>query len=388
MEINKKNQKAGDNSQQIQANTVVVNYGIDEKRAREICKEEFAVVRQDWTKDALAIAEHRVQDLEDKIIPKIIEHDSSLKIFGDPSFQFTLRKAQIAAASSGSECDLDMLSELILHRAEENGNRGKTLGISKAIEIIDQIPESSLIGLSIFYAVSRYSPTDLDVNSGLAALDNLYRKIINNNHLPNGIQWVENLDILSAVRLSPSGINSFKKLDEFMPKKLSMYIPMGVKIGSEGFNDMLIKLNKSGLYIRDLPEGCSQDISQSAKLPIVNMPLFKQHPFKEGFVVCMIPPYYLKELKDGYFFVTEEFQVPISDEQYNAILNASQITYEDGSSDPELKSKLMKEWDKYPCLNQIHLWWDSLSTFFTVTPVGEAVANAYIRTKDSIIPNL
>ena len=111
--------------------------------------------------------------LEDKLIPKMKQHDETLKIFGDPAFQFVLRKAQISAASSGEERDLDMLSELIVHRAEQNGNRERTLGISKAIEIIDQIPESSLIGLSSFYAINNYVPESFDIHQGLKTLDNL-----------------------------------------------------------------------------------------------------------------------------------------------------------------------------------------------------------------------
>ena len=37
--INTQNQKAGDNSQQFQATQMIVNVGIDEKRAREIYQE-------------------------------------------------------------------------------------------------------------------------------------------------------------------------------------------------------------------------------------------------------------------------------------------------------------------------------------------------------------
>ena len=36
---NKQVQKAGNNAQQLQANNMIVNLGIDEKRAREICQE-------------------------------------------------------------------------------------------------------------------------------------------------------------------------------------------------------------------------------------------------------------------------------------------------------------------------------------------------------------
>lgn len=109
-------QSAGDNSTQIQAGTIQNYYttitGIDEARARSICKEEYAIAMQNWTSEAIAIANDRVQQLEDKVLPKLIQHDNSLKCFADPSFQITLRKAQISAASSDRVADYELLSEL------------------------------------------------------------------------------------------------------------------------------------------------------------------------------------------------------------------------------------------------------------------------------------
>ena len=54
-------QKAGDYSQQIQAGTVIINQGIDEKRAREIYKEEFEIARRDFTQEAIDCAIQRAQ---------------------------------------------------------------------------------------------------------------------------------------------------------------------------------------------------------------------------------------------------------------------------------------------------------------------------------------
>ena len=59
-EINQK-QKAGNNSQLIQAD--VINIGIDEKRAREICDEQFELARQKFTSDAYECANIRVEKL-------------------------------------------------------------------------------------------------------------------------------------------------------------------------------------------------------------------------------------------------------------------------------------------------------------------------------------
>lgn len=50
MEISNQKQQAGDNSTQMQGNNITNyitnNYGIDEQRARAICKEEYALACQ------------------------------------------------------------------------------------------------------------------------------------------------------------------------------------------------------------------------------------------------------------------------------------------------------------------------------------------------------
>ena len=80
-------QSAGDNSTQIQAGTIQNYYttitGIDEARARSICKEEYAIAMQNWTSEAIAI------------------------------------------------------------------------------EIVDQVDDSALVGLSVVYALSKFSPVSL-----------------------------------------------------------------------------------------------------------------------------------------------------------------------------------------------------------------------------------
>lgn len=96
MELSNQSQKAGDSSTQMQATTIVNNYnsiGVDEKRARLICKEEFAVARRELTHEAYDIATERVHKLENKLLPKMEQYDKSLEAFVDPSFQLTLQKA-------------------------------------------------------------------------------------------------------------------------------------------------------------------------------------------------------------------------------------------------------------------------------------------------------
>lgn len=397
MEINKSEQTAGDNSTQVQAGTVNNYYnttnivGIDEERARTICKEEYAIAKANWTQEAQGIAQERVMALEDKLIPKMKQHDETLKIFGDPAFQFVLRKAQISAASSGEERDLDMLSELIVHRAEQNGKRERTLGITKAIEIIDQIPESSLIGLSTFYAINSYESKSFDIHQGLKTLDNLYKSILNDIELPVGTQWIENLDVLSAVRMGSSGIQSFKKMEEFLSNQLA-YLPMGIERNSQEYNEILSELHKVGLYDpkEEIAE-LNEDNGDNKKALKIEMPLFKEHPLREGFLICAYPPEAFTEGNSISIKVNlgaQELDIPLNREQFLAFKHLSEITYKDGRNVESLTSKLIKEWDNYENLKNVRIWWNQLPIFFTITPIGVAIANAYIRTKYPNIPSM
>lgn len=399
MKINKSEQTAGDNSTQVQAGTVNNYYnttttniiGIDEERARNICKEEYAIAKANWTQEAQGIAQERVIALEDKLIPKMQQHDETLKIFGDPAFQFVLRKAQISAASSGEEKDLDILSELIVHRAEQNGNRERTLGITKAIEIIDQIPESSLIGLSTFYAIHRYVSESFDIHQGLKTLDNLYKSIINDTELPVGTQWIENLDVLSAVRMGSSGIQSFKKMEEFLSNKLAC-LPIGIERYSTEYNEILLELHNVSLYDpkEEIAE-LNEDNGDNKKILKIKIPLFKEHPLREGFLICTYPPEAFTEGNSISFKVNlgaQELDIPLNREQFLAFKHLSEITYKDGRNVESLTSKLIKEWDNYENLKNVRIWWNQLPIFFEITPIGVAIANAYIRTKYPAIPSM
>ncbi|MFZ2285066.1 MAG: hypothetical protein WAV86_14430 [Lutibacter sp.] len=89
---NKQNQKAGDNSQQLQADKMIVNIGIDEKRAREIYQEMNLQLRRDYSKEALTIANSRVEEFENRLLPKMEAVEGALESFADPISNYYLLK--------------------------------------------------------------------------------------------------------------------------------------------------------------------------------------------------------------------------------------------------------------------------------------------------------
>ena len=357
-------QQAGDNSKQIMVSGDL-NFGITESQARDICKTECAIALQNWSLQAGAFAAARIQKLEDKVLPKMQSYDSSLSIFGDPGFQILLRKAQIAAASSERENDYEMLADLLLHRAEQHENRERRLGISKAIEIVDQIDDAALIALSMVYSVCKYTPVSNRLKEGLNVLNNLYGKIMEGHQLPTDYSWMEHLDLLSAIRLSPKGLNSFKKLEEFIPEKLDFYFEKGLQIDSEDHKLVIEKFKKSGI-----PLSC-----------------FEQHPLKDKYVRIAAP----KEI-NNIFIIQQtqqgEIQRPLSEQQKDDFRFAYEIALKLDNKDQEMVNSFWDIWDHYQYLKEVKNWWNKLDSHFSITPVGIALANAYIRGKDPTIPAL
>ena len=64
------------------------------KRAREIYREEYAISRQNWTEEASEIADSRVRLFEDRLMPKMIQYDNSLKFFWGQNIVFMLRECE------------------------------------------------------------------------------------------------------------------------------------------------------------------------------------------------------------------------------------------------------------------------------------------------------
>ena len=202
--IDKQIQEAGDNSKQLQAKNMIVNFGIDEKRAREIYQEMNEQVRSDYTKEALTTANSRITEFENRLLPKMEAIDGALEAFADPSFQLLLVEAQKTAASTERPADYDILAELLIHRFQTGENRIARAGISRAVEIVDEISDDALLGLTVTYSVKSFTPVSGNIHQGLDTLNDIFGKLFYDK-LPSGNEWLDHLDILNAARINPSG---------------------------------------------------------------------------------------------------------------------------------------------------------------------------------------
>ena len=335
---------------------------ITEDKARLICKQEFQQALQNWSFEAGILVEQRVRKLEDKVFPKMLDYDNKLSIFADPSFQLLIRKAQISAACSDREEDLDMLSELILHRVEQNNNRNHRLGITKAIEIVSDVEQTSLVGLSLVYAILRFSPLTFDIKKGLNVLDSLYANIINHTELPKGNDWIQHLDILSALRIN--SVQTFNNSKKIACNMLKNYFTIGIDKSLPVYNTML------------------EDFS-NAELP-VNL-FVADNPLRENHVrwntTLDIDAIQLT-LNSKNIIIRQN----LTDEQKKVLRKYCDMLTKDGSKDKTMQDTFWKLWQSYPNLKQVSEWWNSIPLFFEITPIGIALANAYLHTRDAKLP--
>jgi hypothetical protein len=362
-------QKAGDNAQQMQASTIIINNGIDEKRAREIYADMNVLAIKNYTAEAISVANARVTEFEKRLMPKMQAIDGALESFADPSFQLLLVEAQKTAAATERPVDYDLLSELLIHRFQNGNNRQTRAGISRAVEIIDEISDDALLGLTVYHSVTYFTPVTGNILQGLDVLDDLFGKIIY-GLLPLETEWLDHLDVLDAVRINMFG--NIKKIQQWYPEKLEGYISVGIEKESEDHKKAIEILNE-------------------AKLPIY--PILVDHVLNSGYLRLNLPN---KEQIDSLVlqrYIIQNGQpiqinFPLSDIQKKAIKQIYDLYKNDDVIKNGNITSLMNEWNKRLHLKTLYDWWNNIKTSFQITSVGKVLAHANAQRCDRNLPPL
>lgn len=365
---NKIIQKGTEISQQLQATNMTVNYGIDERRAREIYHEMNLQVIGDYSQEALTIANSRIAEFENKLLPKMEAVEGALEAFSDPSFQLLLVEAQKTAASTERPADYDLLSELLVHRFQKGKNRIARAGISRAVEIVDKISDEALLGLTVFHSVSYFFPASGDIHQGLNVLNDLFGKLFYGK-LPTGNEWLDHLDILDAVRINSFG--NLKKLQQFYPEMLIGYIEIGIEKETENYKKA-IEL----IIANQLPQN-----------------IFVEHALNKNFFRLNISN------KDQIDALTLHLQIQrngqtiivpaqLSEIQKNVLKSIYDLYKKDETIKQENIKVLMQEINMRPNLKTLREWWDSINTSFQLTSVGKVLAHSNAQRCDKNLPPL
>lgn len=369
--LEKQRQEAGDNAQQIQVGTVIINSGIDEKRAREIVDEKLNEVIKEYSQEANSIAQSRIQLFSNDLIPKLVK-ENLMDNLKDPSIQVLLYDAQKVAASTERPVDYSLLSELLVHRVKKGNDRSIRAGISRAIKIVDEISDEALLGLTIAHSVGRFLPATGNIQAGIENLDNLFGKVIYDLP-PTGDTWIDDLDILDAIRINP--ISNLKKIDQIYSGKFSGYVDVGINELTEDYQKAITIIKEA-----NLPEDilCNHELRQGyVRLKILNL---------NRLDLVTISGY--QELDFNGQLISVPFKIQLSDDQKHAIRNI----YELYNKNPDLRNenivKFMNLWDEFENLKKMRNWWDSIPVSFNITSVGRVLAHANAQRCNPTLPEL
>lgn len=363
---NKNIQQGGDYSSLMQAESMVVHVGIDEKRAREVFQEMNLQLRNEYSQEALEIATARVNEFENSLMPKMEKVDGALEAFADPSFQLLLVEAQKTAASTERPADYDLLSELLVHRFKKGDNRIARAAISLVVDIVDKVSDDALLGLTVTHSVNTFSPTSGNIQQGLDTLNNLFGKVIY-GQLPSGNDWLDHLDVLNTVRLSSFG--SLKKVQQYYPEILPAYIDVGIKKDSENYTKAIEILDSNNLPHELLIEHSLN--SDFLRIPISNRAQIES--------IALV-----KRVLQGGNVV--DVSVKLSEGQVEAINSIYDLYSQDNDLMQKNINVFMEEWDKRPNLKVLKEWWDNIPTSFTITSAGKVLAHSNAQRCDESLP--
>ncbi|EJG1086800.1 hypothetical protein C4G53_RS23980 [Vibrio parahaemolyticus] len=366
--MSKQSQKGGDGSTNVQAEQLVINMGIDEKRAREIYQEMNLQLKKEYSQEALEIANSRVIEFENNLMPKMNAVDGAMQAFADPSFQLLLVEAQKRAAATERAADYELLSELLIHRFQKGEDRTIRAGISRAVEIVDEISDEALLGMTVAHSVSAFLPASGDISVGLDTLNELFGKVLY-NPLPTGNSWLDHLDVLNAVRLNSFG--SMKKMNQYYPEALSGYVDIGIKKDSDNHAKAVEMLKEHKLPPNLLLDHSLND--QYVRLGVTSKSRISGIQLYQTFI------------NNG-----QAINIPIalSPKQIKAIESIYDLYENNASLKQQNINAFMAEWDKRENLHTLKSWWDSIDVLFQLTSVGKVLAHSNAQRCDKSLPPL
>ena len=361
MEITKETQKAGDNSQQIQAENINYYVGITEERARSIFREEFKCAIKEYTDEALEKANDRELRFENNFIPRIINLENAVEQFREPSFQRTLRKAQMAAACTDQESDYKLLTELLICHIEKGQDRINRFGIDQAIDTVDKVDNAALCALTIVHAVNSYVPESEICREGLGALNELFGKLMY-FILPDGTDWIDHLDQLGLVRIV--NFLHFGKLEEKYINSLNGYVCTGIKRNSDEYNKACELLEKNNMNKNFLIE--NECLENYVRIPVCEKSKIN--------TIKAVDRYGNKRL--------------LNSKEIHTLEQVWDLYSKNSEDLQTVKNNFTKMLEEYKYLSALRQWWNHLPIGFDMTKAGRILTYTNAKRCDPTLPEL
>ena len=347
-------QKAGDNANQIQPQTLVQHIGISEERVYDIVSAACDKAVESCLKESRLAVEQRLNSFKDELYVIVGNQLQLFESLREPSCVATLGAAANAAARTNSVDDHQMLAELLVKRFESPLDRHVATGVTKAIEIVEFLTDEELAGLTTLHVARSFTPVSGNIKNGIESLAGLI-DVLPLDQLPSGQEWIDDLDILGAVRFSP--IATLVPFLDIQFDQLDGYTVCGVKAGSNDETEARDRLAQVGLPANLLVE---HELN----------PGYKRLPFRHTDNFDNLSLYSPSDPSVPHVKFNSD-QI----EAFRYIYNLSK----DNSCVEVIKGNLKKEMFRYPSLATLIDWWDSIRLALRLTSVGRCVASANAR---------
>ncbi len=146
----KRTQRSGDNSTNIQAE--IVQVGISYSEARTIAEDVYRQNALSLARDAADIAEARVSRLHDRFLEKLRTSKSEAPAeLSSPDFQYALFEAQKAYAKVGGQESLEILTDLLVKRSSESGESTLQITLNESIQIVGRLNQQHIAAITLSF---------------------------------------------------------------------------------------------------------------------------------------------------------------------------------------------------------------------------------------------
>jgi len=333
---NKKTQKSGDESINIQANSITVQTGLTYSDVKKIALDVFRNNFEELSVVAVDTARNRAEEITEKFLQELQKQNQ--KAFNnaqDPDFQYSLFTVQKEYARSGDEDLGDLLVDILVERTKVDQRGLLQIVLNESIAVAPKLTSSQFSALSIMFSL-RYTRyllmTSLDMLNRYLS----YRLAPFIKDLPKSRASYQHLEFAGCGSISMGSVTIakiFKKYPGVFTKGFT----------KEQFDNELAQINGCEKLL--IPSLRNNDLFQ---FNATDFEVLKQKMSQEG-------------INEADFSKVESFwkKYLISDE--------------------ELKKDLINRNENMATL--IDAWENTFMNRMTLTSVGIAIAHAYTRSK-------
>ncbi|WP_133405766.1 LPO_1073/Vpar_1526 family protein [Parashewanella tropica] len=163
-------QEAGDDSTNLQAQSIIVNQGITYSDAKDIALDVYKANFLQLSQDAAQVARERAEELTDNFLQKLQqENEPAVEAMNDPSMQAALYEAQKQYAKTGDKDLEGLLVDILVERAATSERTIHQIVLDEALEVAAKLTAEQMDALTINFLITRTSNGAL---SNLSAIPN------------------------------------------------------------------------------------------------------------------------------------------------------------------------------------------------------------------------